>query len=74
MPQICNICDMIGHDANKCYKNPQNKGKGCIKGGKDDKGKLSSYKGKGKGKAHANVAEQDLSSDGELKKCYGRSG
>ena len=55
----CDICDMIGHNANKCYKNPQNKGKGCTKGGKDDKGKSSSYKGKGKGKVHANVAEQD---------------
>ena len=55
----CDICDMIGHNANKCYKNPQNKGKGCTKGEKDDKGKSSSYKGKGKGKVHANVAEQD---------------
>ena len=61
---------MIGHDADKCYKNLQNKGKGRTKGGKDDKGKSSSYKGKGKGKAHANVAEQDLSSDGKLEKSF----
>ena len=61
---------MIGHDADKCYKKPQNKGKGCTKGGKDDKGKSSSYKGKGKGKMHTNVAEQDSGSDGELEKSF----
>ena len=66
----CNICGKVGHEADKCWKNPVNKGKGHTN--KDKKGKknpvLSSSKGKGK--ACTNVAEEELSSNEELTKSF----
>ena len=70
----CDICGKIGHDMDKCWKNPVNKGKGGTNKEREDKEKknpASSFnKGKGKGKVRANVAEQDSSSDEELEKSF----
>ena len=68
----CDICGKIGHETEKCGRNPTNKGKGHTNKERDEKGKKNpvSSSSKGKGKACANIAEQESSSDGELEKSF----